>query len=383
MNAVDQPGAQLYVSEGVEPPLTLDELATHRDVVATKPMPDELLSALERPTLTVTVGDWNEALELSSETGPNTQGGQLTLPPEAFIGAPVSEMELHETGSLGMPKSPPEPHRPSWQTLSRFPRLTTVPERFMRRKKGTKVMLTDSGHIYGEYPPRQPFYPSGYPWQCIGRLFVWSDATLPNWSSWGSATLVGDRSILTAGHMVPWGSNGRWKALFVAGYYDGTSVAGRGAQSWVTSAHGYNPNNQVVAHDMAVMRLANPLGSSLGYFGTKAYHDNWEGGRYWTLVGYPSAVTSERPSYQASIAVLDDDEDGNAQELEHHGDDTGGDSGGPFFGWWAHQPYTIGTVSGYEVIGGFLGIGDEDNNIVAGGPDLNALVAYARQHWPK
>jgi hypothetical protein len=37
-------------------------------------------------------------------------------------------------------------------------------------------------------------------------------------------------------------------------------------------------------------------------------------------------VTAERPSWQAGIAVRDDDEDGDAQELEHHGDDTGGDS---------------------------------------------------------
>jgi hypothetical protein len=115
----------------------------------------------------------------------------------------------------------------------------------------------------------------------------------------------------------------------------------------VTDAYGYNPDNHVVSHDMAVMRLADPLGSWLGYFGAMPYDDNWEGGNYWTLVGYPSAVTSERPSYQSGIAVLDDDEDGDAQELEHHGDDTGGDSGGPFFGWWTDGPYVVGTVSGH------------------------------------
>ncbi len=81
-----------------------------------------------------------------------------------------------------------------------------------------------------------------------------------------------------------------------------------------------------------------------------------------------------------SIAVLDDDEDDNAQELEHHGDDTGGDSGGPFFGFWDNEPYAIGIVSGYEVVSGFLGIVAEDNNIVADGPDLNAIVHYARNN---
>jgi V8-like Glu-specific endopeptidase len=225
------------------------------------------------------------------------------------------------------------------------------------------------------------FYPSGYPWQCMGRLFVWSDASSPNWSSYGSACLIGTRAILTAAHMVPWGSQ-NWKALFVAGYYDGNSTAGVGGQSWVTNAHGY-AGNSVSAHDMAVMRLQDPLGSWLGYMGFREYDDSWEGGNYWSLVGYPSAISSERPSWQGGIHVIDDDEDGEGQELEHHGDDTGGDSGGPFYGTWSDGPYCIGTVSGYEVIsGGIFGIGDEDNNIAAGGPALNGICNYARQNWP-
>jgi hypothetical protein len=188
--------------------------------------------------------------------------------------------------------------------------------------------------------------------------------------------------VLTAGHVIPWDSEPRKaKALFVAGYYDGLSVSGPGGQSWLTDACGYNPHGHVTAHDMAVCRLQDGLGSWLGYLGTKAYADNWQGGGYWHLVGYPTAVTSERPSWQGGIAVLDDDEDGTAQKLEHHGDDTGGDSGGPFFGFWDDGPYAIGTVSGHEHIAGFLGVGREDNNIVAGGDALNNIVHYAREHW--
>jgi hypothetical protein len=182
--------------------------------------------------------------------------------------------------------------------------------------------------------------------------------------------------------MVPWGSGTNWKALFVAGYYDGSSSSGPGGQSWVTDAHGY-AGDAVSAHDMAVMRLSDPLGESLGYFGFRGYDDSWEGGAYWHLVGYPTAITAERPSWQGGIHVIDDDEDGDGQELEHHGDDTGGDSGGPFFGFWDDGPYAIGTVSGYEVIsGGPFGIGDEDNNIVAGGSALNGICQFARQNWP-
>jgi hypothetical protein len=80
--------------------------------------------------------------------------------------------------------------------------------------------------------------------------------------------------------------------------------------------------------------------------------------------------------------VLDDDEDGDAMEIEHHGDATAGDSGGPFFGFWNDGPYAIGTVSGGEAISGFLGIGSEDNNINAGGDAMVDLVRWARTNWP-
>jgi hypothetical protein len=93
------------------------------------------------------------------------------------------------------------------------------------------------------------------------------------------------------------------------------------------------------------------------------------------------AITSERPSYQLGIAVLDNDVDGGGMELEHHGDVTGGDSGGPFFGTWPDgYLYAIGTVSGGEAITG--GGQDEDNNICAGGQDLTDLINYWRTNWP-
>jgi V8-like Glu-specific endopeptidase len=364
------------------PPLTVDDLARRDDQPATASMPEEVRHGLAHARVTVTM--MSDALTLDEDDGHHPQNGtqsELILPEGSFVGIKVRDMKLHERGVLTVPDRLLTPARPAWQRLQHSPRPSSVERTRLRRINGRLVVPTDSGRVYGEYPARLPFYPSGYPWGCIGRLFVWADATSPNWSSYGSATLIGTSAILTAAHMVPWGSGGNWKALFVAGYYDGSSAAGPGGQSWVTSAHGY-AGNSVSAHDMAVMRLQNPLGSWLGYMGVKAYDDGWEGGAYWSLVGYPSAVTSERPSWQGGIHVIDDDEDGDGQELEHHGDDTGGDSGGPFFGTWDDGPYVIGTVSGYEEVSGFLGIGSEDNNIVAAGPALIGICSYARQNWP-
>ena len=111
----------------------------------------------------------------------------------------------------------------------------------------------------------------------------------------GSAGLVGRNVILTASHVVPWNSGSNWKALFVPAYYDGASLYGASAASWVTSARGYKNHGQ--GDDMAVMRLAQPLGDWLGYFGYKTYNDNWEGGNYWTLPAIPatSPALSGRP----------------------------------------------------------------------------------------
>jgi hypothetical protein len=170
---------------------------------------------------------------------------------------------------------------------------------------------------------------------------------------------------------------------FVPGYWDGAPTSGPGAESYASDFRGWNTNDTVAAHDMAVLRLFEPLGSSLGWMGTKTYDSGWQGGAYWTLAGYPAAIAGgERPSYQSSIAVLDDDNDGDAKELEHQGDSTGGDSGGPFFGWWDNQPYAIGTTSGGERIsGGPFGIGDEDNNIEAGGKAMVDLVQWGLSNW--
>ena len=368
-------------SEENEAPLTLDASARRNDESTTESVPEDIRIGLASARVTVTLSSAKLKLDEGTHLGTyKKEMREIVLPEGSFVGITIQETKLHKHGSLAVPSTSPKPHRPGWVPLSHCVRPSGIDRALLRRRSGRIVIPTDSGRAYGEYPARQPFYPSGYPWGCIGRLFVWADVTSPNWTSYGAAVLVGSRTVLTAAHMIPWGATGNAKILFVAGYYDGTSSSGPGGQSWATNVHGY-VGNDVSAHDMAVLRLQDPLGNWLGYLGTKAYADNWEGGAYWHLVGYPSAVTSERPSWQGGIHVIDDDEDGDAQELEHHGDDTGGDSGGPFFGIWDDGPYVIGTVSGYEEVSGVIGIGSEDNNIVAGGPALNAIVHYARQTW--
>jgi V8-like Glu-specific endopeptidase len=261
---------------------------------------------------------------------------------------------------------------PEWSGVSYSPRSAFIKEpTLLKRRNGATV------HPEIPFPPenRQAYYPSAYPWRIVGRIFVWTNASAPNWAWWGTASLVGRNVIMTASHVVPWGSGSNWKALFVPGYYDGQSVYGASAASWVTSARGYRNHGQ--GDDMAVMRLAQPLGDWLGYFGYKTYNDNWEGGSYWTLPGYPSDLTGgQRPFAHYWFPITDDDNDGAGVELEYRADTNTGNSGSPVFGWWSGSPYVIGTHSG-----------SEDNwfepkqNVAAGGGALSSLIGWARNNW--
>ena len=370
---------------GGERPLLLDELAKLPDVPATSEAPEEIAMRLAERRLYVAglPGEPNAAgLLRSADDGSSSL--ELVLPGGAFLGRPGRTGERLERGRHELPRqSHTAPHRPPWVTQSyqarRAGEMTARPP--MRRIQGREIEP-----YYGVYPPdlRQVFYPGQYPWRCVGRIFTWTNwAGGGSWDWWGSGVLVGPRHVVTAGHVCPWGS-GSWAMHFVPGYWDGSPAYGAGAQSWVSDYRGWNSNDTVAAHDIAVLRLYDPIGSWLGWMGTKVYDSSWQGGQYWTLAGYPAAIAGgERPSYQSSIPVLDDDNDGDAKEIEHHGSATGGDSGGPFFGFWNDGPYSIGTTSGGESITGTpFGWWNEDNNIEAGGQAMVDLALWAQANWP-
>jgi hypothetical protein len=169
--------------------------------------------------------------------------------------------------------------------------------------------------------------------------------------------------------------------LFTPGYYDGSSTLGSGAYSYVEEAVAYDTPLSRQAYDMAVLKLYQPLGDWLGYFGARLYYDDWEGGAYWTMCGYPGEIAGgERPAYQTRIRVIDDDSDGDALEIEHRGDASDGNSGSPFFGWWDPGPYVIGTHAGGQ-IEKYWPWGEERINVAAGGEAFVDLVGWAKDNW--
>jgi hypothetical protein len=271
------------------------------------------------------------------------------------------------------------PHVPEWSERIYHPKHSVIPPWIWRPV--TREGKT-GGLFWGVFgnDDRQVYYPSGYPWHCVGRIFAWNDlnASSPSW--WGSGVLIGPRVVLTAGHIVPWDGT-TWGMQFVPAYYDGNSLIGAGTTSWVSDAVGWDtsfrsrmPNSQ----DIAVLRLFEPLGTALGYFGAKTYSPSWNNQGSFYLMGYPAAIANaDRPSYEMGIPVLNVNQSGNFSEIEHHGDNTGGDSGGPFWAFWPDGfPYAVGTNSGGE------SSASEDNNVAAGGGAMADLINQARTDWP-
>jgi len=359
-------------------PMLPDEFLGLENVKASKKMPREFESHFEH-RLTIYAGKHKLAALAKSDLHPGAQ--ELILPEGAGIGLPGNKygrLSLEEVKKAIEPASVLHGVRPDWVDFTPHVKLAPVVTRQIRRRNG---QLLDPH--YGVFGPddRVVYYPSGYPWTCIGKVYTWNDFSkpYPQWS--GSGVLIGGRILLTAGHVAPWGSN-NWAMKFIPAYYDGGSVLGAGVYSYVSDYYGYN--DPVSAWDMVVCRLYTPLGNSLGYFGAKTFYDGWEGGNYWTLAGYPAAVAgANRPSRQMWWPILDDDTDGNADELEFEADSSPGDSGGPVFGFWSGEawPSVVGTDSG-GVKETFLWWTTEDTNVAAGGGAMVNLISWARTNWP-
>jgi V8-like Glu-specific endopeptidase len=113
------------------------------------------------------------------------------------------------------PQIPFTSYRPPWIDATFAPKIVSR-ERFrsMRRINGRPV-----NPLY-VFPPddRWSFRDAAWPWGLVGKVF-----TSSGWT--GSAALIGDRIIATAGHVVPWDDN-PWWMRFVPAFYDGSSLHG-------------------------------------------------------------------------------------------------------------------------------------------------------------
>lgn len=152
-----------------------------------------------------------------------------------LLGADGKRLSREEIAGAGRGTSSAAPFRPAWAEARPTPLLSLAPqESNLRRINGKRVR--PHGYVFGA-DDRQPFYPSGYPWHCVGKLLVWSDPSSPSPQSTGTGTLVGPNLVLTAGHMAPWGSD-PWMMQFIPAFYNGASILGAGVYSFVESYRG-------------------------------------------------------------------------------------------------------------------------------------------------
>ena len=371
-----------------QPPLTAEELLSLDNVSAQREAPPHIVHQLA--TRLLNLSGSGEGIERAvSDADRHADSFSLALPASVKVGLPGRTLEVFDREAIRAAVGDVrhvEGYRPEWADLIYHPKVAAKPPRKrMRTFDGRRVTPLQNQEFI--YPPddRHIYYPSGYPWQCIGKVDIYPNGESDNPTEWGSGVLIGDRIVLTAGHVAAAPSDPHdWKMRFTASMYNGSSVSGPGAVSYVSDSQWWGDG--VSGHDIGLLRLYEPLGTSLGYFGAKTYDSSWNNGGYWILSGYPYDIANANsPSRQFGIAVLDEDSDiENSAELEHHGDTASGDSGGPFFGFWADDPipYAVGTTSGHETIGGPSWTGGEDNNIEAGGALMEQVIATARQNWP-
>jgi V8-like Glu-specific endopeptidase len=381
--------SETQAKHGAEPPITAQALLALDNAAAQGEPPPHVAHELASRRLYLSSRDGVADIERAvKDADRHSDSVSLSLPASVRVGLPgrrvgvFNRKELEDT--VGEVRHTPG-FMPEWAALVYHPKVAPRPSpKRMRRFDGRRVRPVDNQEFLYGPDDRHIYYPQGYPWQCIGKVDVYPNAESDNPTEWGSGVLIGDRIVLTAGHVAAAPSDPHdWKMRFTAAMYDGSSILGAGAVSYVSDSLWYGDG--VSGHDIGLLRLYEPLGTSLGYFGAKTYDSSWNNGSYWILAGYPYDIASANsPSRQFGIAVLDEDSDiEQSAELEHHGDVASGDSGGPFFGFWAGDPipYAVGTTSGHETTGPSWA-GGEDNNIEAGGALMVQAIAAARQNWP-
>jgi hypothetical protein len=243
------------------------------------------------------------------------------------------------------------------------------------------------------YPPdgRSVFKDTTYPWRACGRVTTNAGQ--------GAGALVGPRHLLTASHAIGWTASDAGWLVFQPDYYDGDVFP----PSFSEVVYAYEKLTKVggeydVAEDYVVCVLKDRLGDQLSWFGTAPYDDGWDGGTYWSHVGYPGDVGGgTQPAWETWFSIANSWqpgflEEGSGLDIETFASLTKGDSGGPVFGWWPDGgpygdsnagPYIVAVVSAQgtqePVITDLMA---RTGNWLAGGNELVSLVKQALSDYP-
>lgn len=300
--------------------------------------------------------------------------GSVVEPPDVKIVQFVDEHDSREAQGL-RPES--DAMVPDHLALRALPRRSIAREAALRRALRDRPAQASEDELYRATTifgadDRYTFRDTAYPWSTAGRV------TSPLGAA--SGVMVGPRHLLTCSHIVQWlpGNSAGW-IRFAPAYYDGGEPFGA---AWGTRIYwqgrkvfGPTISRDEAQHDYVCVVLDRTIGNLTGWMGSRSWSDSWDGGTYWSHIGYPGDLGGQRPSYQSSIAL-----DGSFWDREvhtrifHHADVWPGQSGGPFFGWWAGEgfPRVVADQSAHN----------SDENIASGGAHMIGCIIRARNDHP-
>lgn len=293
---------------------------------------------------------------------------------EYKLGLPVLSVDiLPKVRELSLKKAALTLHavHQDWNVRNYHPAIAPSHRTWHRDAEGRRVVATAPDAVIFNGDDRRVIFPQGYPWHCVGRIE--SEAGTPM----GSAALVGRDLVLTARHCLQ--RTAFTMIKFVPAFFDGYSTLGCTFFSWVKSVTHYEGSEEG-AWDFALLRLYQPVGDSLGFFGVRTYNDSWDDLPVWTNVGYPSMSPFDnlRPSHLAGIEINDSSSSGSALELiSDNQDSSRGNSGGPLWAIWQPGPYIVGVNSCIRETD-YGPFGTDLMVVNAGGKAMVDLVGVAR-----
>jgi V8-like Glu-specific endopeptidase len=276
----------------------------------------------------------------------------------------------------GEPEGFRPPHLPLAQFPKTLPKALRRPPRFARKHPGKGSSLATN--IFGP-DDRYTFSDTAFPWRTTGRV---DTAT-----GWGSGVMVGPRHMMTASHVVNWGpGNTAGWMNFTPLFFDGSAPFGVASVIkiyWWKQNRPPTLSDNDVAFDYVVCVFERRLGDLTGWMGSRGYDPGWNGGNYWGHVGYPSDLAGgQRPAFIGYQPFIDTDSEStggrNSFLIDHDIDVIPGQSGGPYFGWWANEPWprVVSIQSGQQHNS------PTGPNDCGGGNPLPDLINYARATDP-
>lgn len=303
----------------------------------------------------------------------NQMAGALIEPPNVKIERFIDDHDPTEANGLdlGFDAMAPD-HLP----IRPLPRRVEALDLALRRRLGDEKVrdeerIYEATTIFGA-DNRYTFRDTAYPWSTAGRVTSALGAA--------SGVMVGPRHLLTCSHVVQWlpGNTAGW-IRFAPSYYDGAEPFG---VAWGTrifwegqKVFGPTISRDEAQHDYVCVVLDRRIGDITGWMGSKSWRDTWDGKSIWSHIGYPGDLGGQRPSFQGGIAM-----DGSFWDREvhtrvfHKADVWPGQSGGPFFGWWAGEtgPRVVADQSAHN----------SSENIASGGAHMVNCIIRARNEHP-